>query len=80
MLMTEFFMLNMLIITRFRIIFNCDQDDDDQDPELERAIRMSLECQDDFSDVNITQLNNIRRCFVLQKREFDRVYDKTNDQ
>ena len=48
--------------------------------ELERANRMSLECQDDFSDVNITQLNNIRRCFVLQKREFDRVYDKTNDQ
>ena len=44
MLMTEFY---MLIITRFRIIFNCDQDDDDQDPELERAIRMSLECHED---------------------------------
>merc|ERR1712012_361749 len=53
----------------------CHQDDDDQDRELEMAIRMSLECHE-VSDVDVTQLNNRRRCFVLQKREFDRIDDK----
>ena len=40
---------------------------------------MSVGCQDDYSDVNITQLNNIRRCFVLQKRELDRINEKKLD-
>ena len=30
----------------------------------------------EVSDVDMTQLNNRRRCFVLQKREFDRIDDK----
>ena len=59
-----------------KMSLECHQDDDDQDPELERAIRMSLECHEDDADVDMTQLNNRRRCFVLQKREFDRIDDK----
>ena len=60
-----------------KMSLECHQDDD-QDPELEMAIRMSLECHgdDDDVDVDMTQLNNRRRCFVLQKREFDRISDK----
>ena len=59
-----------------KMSLECHQDDDDQDPELERAIRMSLECHEDDADVDMTQLNNRRRCFVLQKREFDRIDEK----
>ena len=59
-----------------KMSLECHQDDDDQDPELEMAITMSLECHEDDTDVDMTQLNNRRRCFVLQKREFDRIHDK----
>ena len=30
----------------------------------------------EVSDVDMTQLNNRRRCFVLQKKELDRIDDK----
>ena len=31
---------------------------------------------EDDADVDMTQLNNRRRCFVLQKRELDRIDEK----
>ena len=68
------FLTSVELEAAFKMSLECHQDD--QDPELEMAIRMSLECHEDDADVDMTQLNNRRRCFVLQKREFDRIDDK----
>ena len=56
---------NLELEAAVKMSLECHQDDDHQDPELEMAIRMSLECHEDDDD--ITQLNNRKKCFILDR-------------